>query len=257
MSCCCSHIVTRWNPCCCQPGPTTTSSTTTTTLCPNGELCDEVVDPRCIIYNGPDIPCYGIETGDSAADILDIIISYFICPTTTTTTLVPTTTTSSTTTTTTVEPTTTTTSSTTTSTTLEPSTTTSTTSSTTTTTTIDPTAPKTEIIIINDESTFGTTEVIDIRFNGISMNLLPPEVFPITNGKTVIGNYFSGTVYTVEVTITGDSGIGSVYILDSTCTFACLDFDGSGVYSFSGLTLDDTVPFACAFTIEIRPIIAC
>lgn len=225
MSCCCSHIVTRWNPCCCQPGPTTTSSTTTTTLCPNGELCDEVVDPRCIIYNGPDIPCYGIETGDSAADILDIIISYFICPTTTTTTLVPTTT--------------------------------STTSSTTTTTTIDPTAPKTEIIIINDESTFGTTEVIDIRFNGISMNLLPPEVFPITNGKTVIGNYFSGTVYTVEVTITGDSGIGSVYILDSTCTFACLDFDGSGVYSFSGLTLDDTVPFACAFTIEIRPIIAC
>ena len=89
------------------------------------------------------------------------------------------------------------------------------------------------------------------------MNLLPPEVFPITNGKTVIGNYFSGTVYTVEVTITGDSGIGSVYILDSTCTFACLDFDGSGVYSFSGLTLDDTVPFACAFTIEIRPIIAC
>lgn len=72
--------------CCCPPIPATTSSTTTTTLCPNGERCDEVVDPRCIIYNGPDIPCYGIETGDSAADILNIIISYFNCPPTTTTT---------------------------------------------------------------------------------------------------------------------------------------------------------------------------
>jgi len=96
MSCCCSHIITRWDPCCCQPGTTTTSSTTTTTLCPNGEVCEEVVDPRCIIYNGPDLPCYGIKKGDSAADILEIIIDLFQC-TTTTTTIAPTTTTSTTT----------------------------------------------------------------------------------------------------------------------------------------------------------------
>lgn len=130
MSCCCSHIITRWNPCCCQPGPTTTSSTTTTTLCPNGELCEEVVDPRCIIYNGPDIPCYGIKTGDSAADILDIIITYFNCLTTTTTTEIPITTTTSTTTTST-------------------STTSTTTSTSTTTTTIEPTTTTTTTILCN------------------------------------------------------------------------------------------------------------
>jgi hypothetical protein len=42
------------------------------------------MDPNCIIYNGPDIPCYGIQTGDTAADILQIIINNFACITTTT-----------------------------------------------------------------------------------------------------------------------------------------------------------------------------
>lgn len=100
MSCCCSHIVTSWNPCCCQkPAVVTSSTTTTTTICVGGEVCEEALDPRCIIYNGPDINCYGIKTGDSAADILQIIINNINCfDATTTTTSTSTTTTSSTTT---------------------------------------------------------------------------------------------------------------------------------------------------------------
>ena len=85
MSCCCSYIVDTWNPCSCECGcaSTTSTSTTTTTTCA-GQPCDVVMDPNCIIYNGPDIPCYGINTGDTAADILQIIINNFACITTTT-----------------------------------------------------------------------------------------------------------------------------------------------------------------------------
>ena len=85
MSCCCSYIVDTWNPCSCECGcaSTTSTSTTTTTTCA-GQPCDVVMDPNCIIYNGPDIPCYGIQTGDTAADILQIIINNFACITTTT-----------------------------------------------------------------------------------------------------------------------------------------------------------------------------
>lgn len=84
MSCCCSYIVDTWNPCSCECGcaSTTSTSTTTTTTCA-GQPCDVVMDPNCIIYNGPDIPCYGIQTGDTAADILQIIINNFACITTT------------------------------------------------------------------------------------------------------------------------------------------------------------------------------
>lgn len=87
MSCCCSYIVDTWNPCSCECGcaSTTSTSTTTTTTCA-GQPCDVVMDPNCIIYNGPDIPCYGIQTGDTAADILQIIINNFACITTTTAT---------------------------------------------------------------------------------------------------------------------------------------------------------------------------
>jgi hypothetical protein len=73
MSCTCTHIDT-YNPCSC--GACTTTSTTTTTTIPCiGEPCDETFDPRCVIYNGPNLPCYGITTGMSAADIMAIIIS--------------------------------------------------------------------------------------------------------------------------------------------------------------------------------------
>lgn len=78
MSCCCSYIVDTWNPCSCGCSYVTTTTTTSTTTC-IGETCDEAIDPRCIIYNGSDIPCYGVQTGNSAAEILQIIINQFGC----------------------------------------------------------------------------------------------------------------------------------------------------------------------------------
>jgi hypothetical protein len=109
MSCGCNNSYYNL-PCCCPQGPTTT---TTTTLCPDAIPCEESYQSDCIIYNGPDITCYGIKTGDSVTDILNIIISQLNpCTTTTTsttTTSTTTTSTTSTTTTTTEAPTTTTT----------------------------------------------------------------------------------------------------------------------------------------------------
>jgi hypothetical protein len=72
MSCSCTHI-DYYNPCLCGARAATTSTSTTTTTTCNGEPCEEAIDPRCIIYNGPNLPCYGIQTGDSAADILQVV----------------------------------------------------------------------------------------------------------------------------------------------------------------------------------------
>jgi hypothetical protein len=124
MSCSCTHI-DYWNPCQCGASiPVTTSTTTTTTICPDGEPCETAIDLNCVIYCGPDIPCWGVQTGQTAQQILGIVIqaaNECIPFTTTTTTEAPvtTTTTSSTTTTTTEAPTTTTTSTSTTTTTTE------------------------------------------------------------------------------------------------------------------------------------------
>lgn len=112
--CSCSCSCT---PCCCQPyinGTTTTSTTTTTTANPSDPECEVVIPAECIIYSGTFLEEYGVNPGDSLADILNLI-SQFLCICTTTTT-----------------------STTTTSTTTTSTTTTSTTSTTTTTTTINP-----------------------------------------------------------------------------------------------------------------------
>ena len=109
MSCGCNNSYYNL-PCCCPPVPVGTTTTTTTTQCPNAIPCDEAYESDCIIYNGPNIPCYGIKTGDSVTDIINIIISQLNpCTTTTTTTSTTTTTTEAPTTTTTEAPTTTTT----------------------------------------------------------------------------------------------------------------------------------------------------
>lgn len=98
MSCWCTHI-DYYNPCTCGKLSIVTTSTTTTTTTCDGEPCEEAIDPRCIIYNGPNLDCYGIKTGDSAADILQIIINNINCSGTTTSTTTTSTTTTSTTTT--------------------------------------------------------------------------------------------------------------------------------------------------------------
>lgn len=53
---------------------TTTSTTTTTTINPDCEPCDEFYDCECVIYNGDNIECYGLKTGDNLCDILQTII---------------------------------------------------------------------------------------------------------------------------------------------------------------------------------------
>lgn len=115
-----------------------------TNPCDDPTPCDQIISTDCVIYTGPDVPCYGLVTGMSLTEVLNILfqIAYPQCTTTTTTSTTTTTTANpSTTTTTTALPTTSTTSTTSTSTTstsTSSTSTTSTTSSTTTTTTLNP-----------------------------------------------------------------------------------------------------------------------
>jgi hypothetical protein len=56
-------------------------------LCPDAIPCEEAYQSDCIIYNGPDLTCYGIQTGYSVTQILNIIIAQLDpCTTTTTST---------------------------------------------------------------------------------------------------------------------------------------------------------------------------
>jgi hypothetical protein len=84
------------DPCGCQQVVCTSCTTTTTTTSAPciGEKCDELYDCACIIYNGPNLACYGIYKGDNLCKILQIAASNLpSCtppvPTTTTTTLCP------------------------------------------------------------------------------------------------------------------------------------------------------------------------
>lgn len=81
------------DPCGCQAEICTNCTTTsTTTMAPCiGEQCDELYDCSCIIYNGPDLACYGIYNGDNLCKILYIAASNV--PACSTTTVPPTTTT--------------------------------------------------------------------------------------------------------------------------------------------------------------------
>ena len=86
MSCSCTHI-DYWNPCQCGANIVNiTTTTTTTTPCPDGEPCEESIDLNCIIYCGADIPCWGVQNGQTAQQILELVIQAASgCGTTTTT----------------------------------------------------------------------------------------------------------------------------------------------------------------------------
>jgi hypothetical protein len=201
MSCCCTHI-DYYNPCICGAAVSTTSTSTTTTTTCNGEPCEEAVDPRCIIYNGPDIPCYGIKDGDSAADILEIIIDLFACITTTTaapttsTTIAPTTTTS------TAVP-----------------TTTSTTTSSTTTTTVAPTTTSTTSTTTSSTTTTTTTEPpLVLRANWYSMQETPDFIIGNIMLTGCLDDYADITLRVSSVIINGTELLPatSTYLLDQT-----------------------------------------
>jgi hypothetical protein len=95
MSCNCSCSYNNL-PCCCPTGQTTICPTT---ICPDAQPCNKEIESKCIIYNGDDYECAGIEAGMTVAEVVDIIITSLNlnCTTTTTTTTTSTTTTSTTT----------------------------------------------------------------------------------------------------------------------------------------------------------------
>lgn len=86
--CNCGGIDCYSTPCnsCCS---TTTSTTTTTTVCTES-ICEEVYDTDCVVYNGPNLACYGIEDGYTLTQVLDVIINEITGNCTTTTTSIPT-----------------------------------------------------------------------------------------------------------------------------------------------------------------------
>ena len=54
---------------------TTNNITTTTTTPCIGEPCDELYNADCVIYKGPNISCYQLNTNDTLTDIIDLIVS--------------------------------------------------------------------------------------------------------------------------------------------------------------------------------------
>lgn len=58
--------------CCCKTTTTTTCTPPPPPPCPE-DVCDEILFPECIVYNGEDLDCYGIKKGDNVKDILNII----------------------------------------------------------------------------------------------------------------------------------------------------------------------------------------
>jgi len=214
MSCSCNNSYYNL-PCCCPPVPVGPTTTTTTTVCPDAIPCEEAYQSDCIIYNGPDITCYGIKTGDSVTDIINIIIAQ-LNPCTTTTT--------STTSTTTAGPTTTsstTTSSTTTTTTEVPIT--STTSS-TTTTTIAPSG----IFEIQNNTTAGTISAFTIGGGYITSS----GSIPLTTGGILSGSHPDYPLGTLgDITI---DAVGSISIYKNGVVIECIDVPSApGIFTIS------------------------
>lgn len=92
MSCGCNNWMYNL-PCCCPPTPAGTTTTSTTTLCPNGEPCEEAYQSDCVIFTGEGNTCYGLQSGMSVTDILQVLINQLPpCGSTTTSTTSTTTT---------------------------------------------------------------------------------------------------------------------------------------------------------------------
>jgi hypothetical protein len=55
--------------------------------CPDGEPCDEQVSTECVLYTGPNLPCFGITTNMTMTEVIAILYNYIYpnCNTTTTT----------------------------------------------------------------------------------------------------------------------------------------------------------------------------
>jgi hypothetical protein len=63
--------------------------------CLDPNPCVEQISTDCVIYTGPDVDCYGLVTGMTLTEVLNLLfqVAFPECTTTTTTTTAPTTTT--------------------------------------------------------------------------------------------------------------------------------------------------------------------
>jgi hypothetical protein len=70
MACSCNNSYYNL-PCCC---PTVPPTTTTTTLCPDGTVCEEVIESDCVLYTGFELACYGISQGSTLTEIIEELL---------------------------------------------------------------------------------------------------------------------------------------------------------------------------------------
>jgi len=54
--------------------PTVPLTTTTTTLCPDGTVCEEVIESDCVLYTGFELACYGISQGSTLTEIIEELL---------------------------------------------------------------------------------------------------------------------------------------------------------------------------------------
>lgn len=69
----CNNCNCNTNPCNCGCKSTTTTTCMPVSPEPCYDLCDEVIVSDCVIYDGPNLDCYGIKNGDSVKSIFKII----------------------------------------------------------------------------------------------------------------------------------------------------------------------------------------
>lgn len=203
--------------------------------CPAGPKCDEETSTDCVLYTGPNLPCFGITNGMTITQVIAILYNYIYpnCNTTTTTstTSLPTTSTTSSTTIAPATTTTTTISGTTTTTTIVPTTTTTTnlgpiptTTSSTTTSTSTTTSSTTTTTTIEPTTTTTTT----------SSTTTTTTSFPTTTTTTTVEPTTTTTSTTVEPTTTTTTTVVSLcfgYTLDSGGSPASIEwFDCGGSY---------------------------
>lgn len=71
MACSCNNSYYNL-PCCC---PTVPATTTTTTLCPDGTICEQVIESDCVLYTGFDLACYGILQGTNLTSVIQTLLN--------------------------------------------------------------------------------------------------------------------------------------------------------------------------------------
>jgi hypothetical protein len=207
MACNCNAKYDNKVPCCCSTGNRVVC---TTTKCPDAQPCDATLESNCVIYNGNDYDCVGVENGMTVTNVIDIILETLnLIDCTTTTTSAPTTTSTST-----------------------------TTSSTTTTTTECPLC-ETSVFTLNGSPTY---VINSVTADGTPIILSGGATFPVTS--TVIGFTTpnpKGSSVTINVTTNGSLPLQTMIITTCNYTQCYLLETGTFDYTFPNVPIGCTV----------------